>query len=313
MAGFDFAGRHLPAVVPLLLLVTACGAFCAETDEIPKPKELELATKDGLRMRATYYGQSKGARAVPIVILHGYKGSRNGFDELARLLQKRGYAVIAPDLRGHGGSTKILLVDGMHERQIEAGRLRKPDCVRMVQYDMEAVRRFLVKKNNSEEVNLEKLCLIGAEMGASVALNWTAKDWTAPPLAVGKQGQDVKALVLVSPVRSFMGMSVQDALAVINKPPIRGKISTLVLVGKGDARALADANRIHKTMERWNPEPASGDGGKTTYFLSFDTSLQGAKLLRAAGQEPMQYISAFIERRCENRDYPWSKRFSAGQ
>ena len=66
----------------------------------------------------------------------------------------------------------------------------------MAALDMEAVRKFLVDKNDAGELNLNKLCLVGSGMGASVAANWAVQDWSAPPLAVGKQGQDVKALVL---------------------------------------------------------------------------------------------------------------------
>ena len=41
--------------------------------------------------------------------------------------------------------------------------------------DMEAVRSFLVGKNDKEELNLNRLCIVGLGMGATVAVNWAAK------------------------------------------------------------------------------------------------------------------------------------------
>ena len=46
-----------------------------------------------------------------MILLHGFKGSRKDFtqkDGLAAFLQEKlGCAVIVPDLRGHGDSTRI--------------------------------------------------------------------------------------------------------------------------------------------------------------------------------------------------------------
>lgn len=179
------------------LLLLLADAAAAKEDTLPEPIVVDLTTKDQVLLKATFYGQTEGSRAVPVVLLHDYKGSRNTFDGLASYLQANGLAVIVPDLRGHGGSTRQQAFGATGLRVLEASKLRKPDFLAMVQYDMEAVRKYLVDKNDEEMVNLNALCLIGAEMGATVAINWAAKDWLAPPLATKKQGQDVKALVLL--------------------------------------------------------------------------------------------------------------------
>ena len=79
-----------------------------------KAEDLVLHTRDGLQLALTYYPgaaadeieQGKGKKTIPIVLLHGLKQSRNDYKDLALGLQKLDYAVIVPDLRGHGGSTR---------------------------------------------------------------------------------------------------------------------------------------------------------------------------------------------------------------
>ena len=46
----------------------------------------------------------------------------------------------------------------------------------MVTCDMEAVKKFLWERNNAGELNIDKLCVVGAEMGASVAVNFALAD-----------------------------------------------------------------------------------------------------------------------------------------
>ena len=78
--------------------------------------------------------------------------------------------------------------------------------------DVEMCKAFLMEKNNNKELNIDKLCLVGAEMGAVVAVDWAARDWSWPILPGRKQGQDVKALVLLSPEWSFKGMTIGPAI-----------------------------------------------------------------------------------------------------
>ena len=119
---------------------------------------------------------------------------------------------------------------------------------------MEAVRRFLVEKNDLGELNLNKLCLVGVGLGATVAVNWAARDWSVPPLLVGKQGQDVKALVLVSPQWKYRGIMLQQALRVA---ALKKGASWMLIYGEQDSDQASDIRRIYRQLERFHPEPAS--------------------------------------------------------
>jgi pimeloyl-ACP methyl ester carboxylesterase len=64
-----------------------------------QPTEKAL-TVNGLRLHYLEWGR---ADAPPVVCVHGYTGSAQAFNALARRLQDR-YRIIAPDVRGHGES-----------------------------------------------------------------------------------------------------------------------------------------------------------------------------------------------------------------
>ncbi len=277
----------LVALVPAAL---ACGAD--EEEKPPKPEEVKIRTADGLTLAATFYGSKLGKKAVPIILLHALKGSRSDFDELALKLQRAGHAVIAPDLRGHG-------ID-------RDGELRPEDYPAMVAFDVEAVKRFLMAKNNAGELNIDKLCVVGVEMGAAVAVHWAVLDWSWPRLATGKQGQDVKALVLISPEWAFKTLRLHEA---VTEPSFRA-LSLLIVAGKSNKKDYTDAKRIYNSVERFHAVPADDDPPEkqTLYFRLPQTSLSGMRLIYEKRFQVEQMILKFIDLRLAKQDIPWTDR-----
>ena len=166
------------AVIALALGYLASGATLAQENkgEIPKPKTVSLTTKDGMALKATYYGSNRRKEAVPVILLHDFKGNRHELHGLARWLQKDlGHAVMVPDLRGHGDSKQLKILGSEKTVELNPEKLRKPDFVNMIFHDMEAVRKFLVGENDKGNLNLNQVCVVGAGMGASVALNWSSE------------------------------------------------------------------------------------------------------------------------------------------
>lgn len=261
-------------------------------DEIPKPEQVAVHTTDGLTLAATYYPSNKGKLAVPIVLLHASKGSRADFEDLALKLQQAGHAVIAPDLRGHGG-----------ERTVE---LRADEYPAMITEDLEAIKRFLLVKNNAGELNVDKLCLIGVEMGASVAINWSVLDWSWPMLATGKQGQDVKALILISPEWGLKGLRIQEAVAT---PSVRSELAVMIITGKNHSRTMNEAKRLYNALERFHPMPPASEPDKQTLVMRTpNTSLHGTRLVTEKSLKVDQMILKFIDLRLARQPVPWSDR-----
>ena len=272
------------AFLPCLALAAAADQPAkTENEEVPKLKleDLVLQTGDGLELTLTYYPGTKGKQTIPIVLLHMWKQSRNDYKDLAPALQAMGYAVIVPDLRGHGQSTH--LNGARKDENLKAATMPPQQFTLMVGEDMKAVKDFLWERNNEGELNIDKLCVVGAEMGASVALDFALADALEQDRNRVRRsdyqlGRFVKALVLISPEQSFRGLPTRAATAY---PAVQRDIAVLILVGKQDSKALEEAKRIHGIFERHHPEPTGDDKAdkKTLWFLLVDTNLQGTKLL----------------------------------
>jgi pimeloyl-ACP methyl ester carboxylesterase len=313
--------------------------------ELPETEAVVRQTGDGLKLHLTYYpGPAKrpdvpGKRTVPIpiVMLHMWKQSRSDYKDLATFLQSQGHAVIVPDLRGHGESTR--LKGDRRDETLKAATMSPQQFKLMVAEDMKAVKEFLWERNNDGELNIDKLCVVGAEMGSAVALNFAMVDAVDQDhnRVFGadrefKRGRFVKAMVLISPEPSFRGLPTRLATAY---PAVQNDISLLIVVGKQDTKALDDAKRINTLFEKYHPEPTGDDktDKQTLFFLELDTKLQGTKLLdpklhipillysKAEGLTPLNrtitlqaVIADFIERRLikseQSKEWTWQERRS---
>ncbi len=305
-------------------------AAAAETDGLfSRDLDVVMTTSDGLRLAATYYAGSKGKDTVPIVLLHGLRGSRKDYVGLARALQNQGHAVVVPDLRGHGDS--LIRRDG---KPLNAPKLSESDYQRMVSMDVPRILEFLIQQNNAGELNVEKLCVVGADMGASVALIWSYVNWLHPPAQGKKRGQDVKAVVAISP-KDIPGLPLK---LMMEGQPIRVRVdfpelrrvfkepetidfrlpvaldfrregSFLLVVGKNPSDSLQAARKLHQVLKKLHPEPRDEDrlAKQDLFYGEFKTKLQGIDLFKE-NPNLEQMIVRFIELRLVKQPYPWAER-----
>ncbi|MGE0606425.1 MAG: alpha/beta hydrolase [Pirellulales bacterium] len=264
--------------------------------ELPEPEDVTLNGSRGVNIVATYYPGMHGKDTLPVLLLHMHKGSRKDYHELAVALQEVGHAVMVPDLRGHGDSP---LYDQKNVR-IEVDKLRREHFQASME-DVELCKRFLMDKNNSGELNIDKLCVVGAEFGAILAVNWTAVDWSAIPLPAMKQGQDVKAVLLLSPKYTMEGVTINDGL---KSPALQKEILIGIISGKNDA----DARRLDKAFGGFRP---GGSGGKrreqTVFYTQLNTTLEGTKMITAADLNVIPKIRRFIDLVAQ-KNIPWQDR-----
>ncbi len=316
-----FCPLQIAGCLRLLSFVVWALMFSGETprvlaqpdEELPEPKTVELLTKDGVKLYATYWASDREREAVPLILLHGLKGSRSDYESLAQLLQRdHHHAVLTLDLRGHGESTQQSF--NGEQRTLSAERLRPEDYEAMVQFDVEEAKRFLMREHNAGKLNIERLGLVGAGMGATIAAYWTFSDWAAPRLATVKQGQDVKALVLISPESRFKTFSIVEPFT---NPAMRSEVALYLIAGGAHSKAAHAADQIYDNVKRFHRLPAAdlpADKAleKKTLFLdtSYDTTLQGTKMLGAKlGVE--ERIARFFDLRLTKPSIPWAERRSA--
>ncbi len=127
-------------------------------------ESITLATDDGVKLSA-YYLPSDSSRGV--ILLHMLNSNKESYDELAKLLNKKGYSLIAVDFRGHGKSE-------LNWRSFESADFKK------MTLDVKSAHEFLAGKNISD------VYIVGASIGANTAITYVADN-------------DVKAIVLLSP------------------------------------------------------------------------------------------------------------------
>jgi pimeloyl-ACP methyl ester carboxylesterase len=309
------------AGVACIVSVWLAQVFVAQSRAQAQSQVVPLQTRDGVQLKVTYFpsrhrtGTSQAKQVAPVVLLHDHKETRAVFTALAQRLQgaaegepnRPSFAAVTVDLRGHGDSTKQVLPNGT-QVDLDAARLGKNDFLAMVAQDMEAVRGLLFVKNDAGELNMDKLCIVGAGMGASVAANWAAQDWATPPLAVGKQGQDVKALVLVSPRWTFNGLSMQTPMRF---RPLKQFVAWQLIFGEEDQRVKADVNRIERQLEPFaTRDAANANQPQHLVVIPVPSKLQGGTLISQVGPQVESQIIRFLSENVAQMDRPWTTRLN---
>lgn len=171
-------------ITVLLFLLVACGQQTSPT-QTPPLKPMEGPTPSGLT--TTQDGQTIAYQYYPnpgkpgIILLHMLRRTRADWHTIAEWLQQNGYAVIVPDLRGHGQST------GNWEQY-------KPEDFNKMVKDVAAMKSVL--QNNKADTT--KLTIIGASIGANTAYNYALTD------------KDVKTIILLSPGLDYRGLTLSN-------------------------------------------------------------------------------------------------------
>lgn len=301
------ASSVLAVLAALLVLAPSVKSYAqeAEAESATEAEQVDLTTKDGVMIRATFYPGPGTEKTVPLMLLHDYKGDRTDLDELAKYLQSQGHAIVVPDLRGHGDSTKVI----GSARALVATRMKPLHFSLMVTQDLEAVKRYLMDKNNKAQLNIQKLGVVGFGMGASLGIAWAAHDWSWPELATLKQGRDVKSLVLVSPEMNLRGLKIHDDL---RHPSISDAMSIQIIVGNKKSENRRDADSMYKLLTRNRPKQEELKLADREVFLEpLETSLQGVKLLGIKDLLIDKRIAKFVELRLTNINLPnyrWADR-----
>lgn len=202
------ASATTPSTVPVAAAVDASSA-------------VSFKTKDKLILKGSYFApkksKSKSKAAPAALLIHDAGSDRSELESVAGYLQKRGFAVLVVDLRGHGESAEE---DGTFEKASEEDQ---ETMWSLSSRDINAAAEFLV---DQEGVHSTNLSLVGFGAGASLAVRRAAND------------DNVRALVLVNPTRENFGYNLVNGVSEL------GGLPTLLMAPKDrrdDARRLQTA------------------------------------------------------------------------
>lgn len=142
-----------------LVLAVPAGAVEAQA--------VSFKAADGLRIAADYYPPPAANRgtAPMVMLLHMDGSDRTAWQPLIAPLHEAGCAILALDLRGHGDSAST-------ETRDAAGN-RDPELFKKMQNDVLGAYNWLAEQSG---VDRARFALVGAGVGASVALQYAAHD-----------------------------------------------------------------------------------------------------------------------------------------
>ncbi|QEF96770.1 Alpha/beta hydrolase family protein [Stieleria maiorica] len=269
----------------------------------PQPGPVKLPTKDGLELAGYYFGSNKGKEAIPVMIVHEWKGQKAPYGKLCTALRDAGCAVLALDYRGHGGSREYTDPSGTTQ-EFDLERMRKQHVLAIVKYDLDAAKAFLEKENNEGKLNLNALVVIGVREGCVLAAGWTQRDWSFVPVGTRKQGQDVKALVLVSPKRLLKGVPIESSLGV----PTVAALPTMMVVGEG-SEEQSDTSRIYKRLEAAKKRISGGKDPEGLELMEVKQPLGGPFLVNESAKvipEIVKFVTSQVP--ISDTDNPWIER-----
>lgn len=157
----------------LLLLAALLAAPCLA-------EEVSFTAADGVELSGTL--TVTDAKAPTVLCLPMYRSERSAYAPLVEALTQQGLNVFAVDLRGHGKSSPQLA---------EKVKGRDPALFNAMHQDVFAALKVLEDKG----LDLERVAVVGASVGCSVAIDATTR-----------RPQAFKAMVLLTPGANYLGV-----------------------------------------------------------------------------------------------------------
>jgi hypothetical protein len=229
-----------------------------------------ITTVDGVELVGKYYRSPNSKEGPCAILLHKYGSDRSkgDWDLLARALQEKGYAVLTFDFRGHGESktvnpnfwkyavNKDLVTAGRDKTKIDVKDFKQGYFPWLVN-DIAAARKFLEIKNDSGELNISSLFLIGAQEGASLGALFTATEWNRTYnvgfkalLTVGTKhiaGEDIAGCVWLSLTQRPVNTNFEFHNW-LKSPQIRERTPMYIVYGEKDATAKQTAENVFRVL-----------------------------------------------------------------
>lgn len=177
-------------------------------------ERVTFTSHDGVLLVGSYFTpKPRINNSTPsVILLHMLGRDRSVWNDFSQDLSHRGYVVLSVDLRGHGDSIRKDNLTISYKSFV-------PDDFKNVTYDVKAAKEFLIREKNA---NPYKVSIIGASMGANIALNYAASD------------HSIKSVILLSPGLDYMGIT---TLA----PVTQYKNPIYIAATQGDSQSAKDS------------------------------------------------------------------------
>ena len=274
-----------------------------------------IRSSDGWPIVFTYYKpESAGENTPAVILLHKIKGNRLVWKSFAKRLQTLGYAVFAVDLRKHGESKPAAgaAVSSGKKKKKKSPRnvdLKKQDYERMVTRDLEALKKFILAEHQAKKLNVRKMAIIAAQESAPIAIAFAYRDWKKRPHDDHAQlqlktprGQDVRALVLLSPNDKVPGISSGNAISYLKTR----RIAVFIAYGAEDS---LDDDQSEKMFKKF--AGAKGNAQRMELHKYARVKFRGTDMLRLRSRIKLQeQMLSFLNKHVKSPPAEWRDRRS---
>lgn len=293
-----FKYRHLPTLIAILFSIPV------QVQAQGGKEEKKLITVDGWEIAISYYASTKGKESPVVVFLHGEEQHRRFWEVPGKSwpeeLRKEGVASITVDLRKHGESKP---------EGLKSTKLGSVDYQGMVAGDLEAVKKFIFQEHQNEKLNMRKMAIVATDMSCPLALSFAARDWLKKPwpdaptlMARTPKGQDVRALVLISPVDRLPGVSSSAPIATLKNPLF--EIGVMVTYAEQDPKDDGEAHKIYEKFKDLDNEEKP-----RVYEVKFPGKARGMDLI-INNPNAQKAFMVFIDKHLKSLDGEWVDRKS---
>lgn len=217
--------KKIICVILLSILLVSC--LKEEQQGTIIKQKITLKTSDGLTIYGNFYPEDtkKG-----VVLLHMYDQDKNSWSFFIDTLREESYNVLAIDLRGHG------------ESDLTLSSMTSQDFNDMI-LDAKAAFDYLNEKG------IHEVSLIGASLGANVALNYAVTE------------ESIQRTILISPGLDYRGIVTSDVIREYKRP-------LLIIVGGLDEYSSNSSDILFsKSPSKVKLQP-------------YNTSLHGVEILK---------------------------------
>jgi len=285
----------------------------AQGTQPKKAESVTFTTGDYAELKGYWYPGDKRKESATVILLHRLGGQcrEDGWESLAENLNKKGYAVLAFDFRGHGRSTGVdakkfwagqFAHNTSYIKSYRPGAMNPPNAIEFGDFrpeymphlinDIYAAKVFIEGRNDKAECNANRIILIGAEDGATLGMMFTAAEFYRYKVSPRgefeptPESRDILCCVWLSLSTSLDKKPVSGSLTqwlTISAADKENKIPMAFLYGEEDKKAdtlSLQATRILKPLYGRGKEinedkfPATGD-----HAVEKSQKLSGSKLL----------------------------------
>ena len=283
-------------------------------------QEVQFDTADFVTLKGTFYPGSNGNKSSCVILLHEFGSDRTkgGWDALAKELQKKGFAVLSFDFRGHNDSCTVdpqkfwsfplnagtfrpgKTRDTIDHKDIRA---KKFSYLPWMTNDIQAAKRYLEQRNDANDCNVSNLFLIGAKEGAGLGALWMSQEINHrrvipnpvnplfPPIVDPKlrmHGEDLAGAIWLSAPEKVFTTSVSRLL---QYPAIKEKVPMLFVYGTKDDVSARAADTILRDLKKGTASKVPA----TTRDLKIEGKSAGGELLGKDDAKLANYLFNVLE------------------